>query len=90
MLMVDKLACLTPAYKSLALFVCWFLRTWQTKFFDITTKQIKCVKKFGGKVYSENCQVFDSFYRFQFTFMYHEKSIFFVRVNQLSGAHFSS
>ena len=30
----------------------------------------------GHPVYSENCPLFESFYRFQFTFMYHEKSVF--------------
>ena len=34
------------------------------------------MNKFWGEIYSENCQLFESFYRFQFTLMYHEKSIF--------------
>ena len=77
-LKVDKLASLTPAYKSLAIFACWFLRTWQTKFFDISTEQIKCVKKFCEALYIENCQLFEFFYRYQITLFYHEKSIFFL------------
>ena len=52
------------------------MRTWQTTFFDISTEQIKCVKKFWGEIYSQNRQLFESFYRFEFTFMYHEKMDF--------------
>ena len=84
-LTVGKLASITTVQKSLAAFVCWFLRRWQTKFFDISTGYIK----FWDEIYSENCQLFKPFQRFQFTFMYHEKSIF-MRVNQLSSTHFSS
>ena len=39
---------------------------------------MKYVNKFWGEIYSENCQVFESFYRFQFTLMYHEKIDFFL------------
>ena len=42
-LRIDKLAFCMPAYKSLAIFVCWFLRTRQTEFFDISIEYIKCV-----------------------------------------------
>ena len=31
-----------------------------------------------GKLFAENCQLFESFYRFQITSIYHEKSIFFL------------
>ena len=58
------------------MFVYWFLRTWQTKFFNISAEQIKCMKKFWSEIYSESCRLFEHFYRFQFTFLYHEKSIF--------------
>ena len=64
------------AYNSLAVFVYQFLRKLQTKFFDVSTEYRKCVNKFWGEIYSENCQLFESCYRFQFTLMYHEKSIF--------------
>ena len=73
---VDKLASFTLAYKSFAVFVYQFLRTFQTKFFNINSEYIKRINKFWGKIYSENCQLFESFYRFQFTLMYLEKSIF--------------
>ena len=46
------------------------------KFFDINSEHIKRINKFWGEIYSENCQLFESFYKFQFTFMYLEKSIF--------------
>ena len=35
------------------------------------------MKKFWGEIYSQNRQLFESFYRFEFTFMYHEKMDFF-------------
>ena len=56
--MVDKLASITPAWKNLAAFVCWFWKGWQTKSFDISTGYMKCVAKFWGEIYSENCQLF--------------------------------
>ena len=37
---------------------------------------MKCVNKFWGEIYSENCQPFESLHSFQFTFMYHQKSTF--------------
>ena len=58
---VDKLASLTSAYKSLAVFVRWFLRTWQTKFFGVSIEYIKCVHMFWDEIHSENCQLFESF-----------------------------
>ena len=75
-LRVDKLASFTIGYKILAVFVCYFLRTCQTKFFDTNSEYIKRTNKFWAKIYSENRQLFESFYRFHFTFMYLEKSIF--------------
>ena len=42
----------------------------------ISTEYIKYMNKFWGKIYSKNCQLFESFKRFQLTFLYHEKSIF--------------
>ena len=71
---VDKLACFTIAWKSLAVFVYYFLRTCQTKFFKVNSEYIKPINKFWGKIYSENCQLFEFIYRFQFAFMYLEKS----------------
>ena len=44
------------------------------KYFSIS--KMKPISKFWGEIYSENCQLFESFYRFQFTFMHLEKSIF--------------
>ena len=35
--------------------------------------------KFWDEIYSEICQIFEPFYRFQFTFMYREKSIFYFK-----------
>ena len=35
----------------------------------------KGINKFWDEIYSEYCQLFESFYRFQFTFVYLEKSI---------------
>ena len=46
------------------------------KFFYGNSEYIKRISKFLGEIYSENCQLYESFYRFQFTFMYLEKSIF--------------
>ena len=63
-LRVDKLASFTLAYKSLAVFVCQFLRTSQTKCFDINFEYIKRFYEFWGEIYSENCQLFESYYRF--------------------------
>ena len=37
---------------------------------------IKRIDKFWGEICSENYQLFESFYRSQFTLMYHGKSIF--------------
>ena len=74
-LRVDKLASFTPPYKSFALLVLYFLRTCQTKIFDMNSEYVKHINKLWGEIYSENCQLFESFYRFQFTFMYLEKSI---------------
>ena len=71
-LTVDNLASFTLTYKSFVVFVYWFMRTFQTKFFDINSEY----NKFWSKIHSENCQLFESFYRFQFTFMYLEKLIF--------------
>ena len=70
------LASFTIGYKILAVFVCYFLRTCQTKFFDTNSEYIKRTNKFWAKIYSGNRQLFESFCRFHFTFMYLEKSIF--------------
>ena len=48
------------------------------KVFYINSEYIKHITKFWGKIYSENCQLFGSFYGFQFTSMDLEKSIFCV------------
>ena len=48
-LKVDKLTSLTPAYNSLAVVVYKFLRTQQTKFFNISTEYMKYVNKFWVK-----------------------------------------
>ena len=45
-------------------------------FLDISTEYMKYANKFWSDLYSENCQLSESFYRFQFTLMYHEKSVF--------------
>ena len=76
-LRLDKLASFTLALKSLVVFVYPFSRTWQTKLFDINSEYIKGIHKFRGEIYSENCQLSESFYRFQVTFMYLEKRNFF-------------
>ena len=60
----------------------------QNKVFCINSEYIKRINTFWGEVYSENCRLFESFYRFQFAFMYLEKSIF-VGVNRLTSTHFS-
>ena len=75
-LRVYKLASFMLAYKNLAVFVYEFLRTRQTKLFDVNFEYTKRINKFWGEIYPENCQLFESFYRFQFTFMYLEKLIF--------------
>ena len=59
------------------------------KVFYVNSEYIKRINKFWGEIDSENCQLFESFYRFQFTFTYLDKSIFCVRVNRLSSTHFS-
>ena len=46
------------------------------KVFDTNSEYIKRTNKFWIETYSENRQLFESFYRFHFTFMYLEKSIF--------------
>ena len=48
-----------------------------SRVFYINSEHIKRIDKFSGKIYSENCQLFESFYRFQFTFTDLEKSIFY-------------
>ena len=48
--------------------------------FVLFIEYMKYVNKFWGEIYSESCQLFESFYRFQLTLMYHKKSIFFVRL----------
>ena len=76
---VDKLASLTPAYRSFPVSVCSFLRTWQTKLFDISTEYIKRVNKvLGWNIFRKMSGIWISFYRFKFIFMYHERSIFCV------------
>ena len=58
-LRVGKLASFTLAHKSLAVFVCSFSRTWQTKFFDINSEYVKRINKFWGEICSENYQLFE-------------------------------
>ena len=48
------------------------------KAFHINSEYIKRINTFWGEIYLENCQLFISFYRFQFTLMYLEKSTFCV------------
>ena len=55
------------------------------KVFYINSEYIKRINKFWDKIYSDNCQLFESFYRFQFTFMYLKKSTFCA--SQLAQQH---
>ena len=59
------------------------------KVFYVNSEYIKRINKFWGEIDSENCQLFESFYRFQFTFTCLDKSIFCVRVDWFSSTHFS-
>ena len=52
---------------------CIFLLVFENvanKVFDINTEYMKYVNKFWREIYSENCQLFEPFYRLQFTLMY--------------------
>ena len=87
-LMVDKLASLTPADKSLPLFVCWFLRTWQTKFFDISIEWIKSDEILGPNIFRKLSAIC-IFLKSSIYFHMSLEIDFFVQVNQLSITHFS-
>ena len=49
---------------------------------------MKCVNKFWDEIYSGNCQLFESCYRFQFISCI-TRNRFFVLVNRLSSTHSS-
>ena len=54
----------------------------------MNSEYIKHIYKFWGEIYSENFQLFEFFTDFNLLSVFPELD-FFVRVNKLSGTHFS-
>ena len=81
----DKLASFMLAYKSFTVFVYQYLRTCQTKFFDINSEHIKRINVLTYyKIHVSYLNIFTDFNLLSHIL----KNRFFVQVNQLSSTHF--